>query len=417
MASLQEDTESQDKISSPVLLATKYSLKLKEEYEITFATQPPKEIQLECSICLQILSDPCILNCKCGYSFCRECIEPIRIGGNRCPLCNMNFSITLPNIRLDKTLNELEINCCNDNLGCKWTGELGSLSKHLNTQASNRLEGCEYVTIKCSLCPFQCVRKEMANHEGQQCAERQYTCEYCTEYTYIFKDVYTNHWPVCGIFKQACERGGNYSESGLDSAPLTFASQCLQDPSILAHNMTESKYKTRTQCSANGEPIDYIVPMPALAQPETNERKQINGQRTWMTISNFSNLKDPEDVSYSNSFYTHTLGYNMCLAIQHKSGYLSVSTHILKGEHDEELTWPLQGEVTIKLVGQDSERSHSRVVEYTREVEEECAGRVMGKDERSKELGKRNFIPYRSLHPNFIKEDSLWFDVQCKLYV
>ena len=414
MASLQEDTESQDEISSPVL-ATKYSLK--EGHEITFVTEPPKEIQLECSICLQILSDPCMLDCKCGYSFCRECIESLRIRGNRCPLCVMTFSITLSNIRLDKALNELEIHCCNDNLGCKWTGELGSLSKHLNTQASsNRLEGCEYVIIQCSLCEFRSVRKEMANHEGQQCAERQYTCEYCNEYTSTFKDVYTNHWPVCGLFKQACERGGNYLKSDLDSTPSTVASQRLQYPSIFAHNMTE---KTKAQYF-DGDPIGYIVPTPALAQPETNERIQINGQRTWLTMNNFSSLIDSEEVRYSTSFYTHIQGYNMCLAIQHnrdKSGYLSVSTHILKGKYDIELKWPLQGEVTIKLVGQDSERSHSRVVEYTGEVEEECAGRVLGKGERSKGLGKMKFISYRNLYPNFIREDSLWFDVQCKLYV
>lgn len=417
----QESTESQDQDRLP----KKYSLK--EGYDILFIQQPPEEIQLECSVCLQVLSDPCILDCKCGYSFCRECIEPIKNKGSRCPLCTMKFSIILPNIRLDKAKEQLRTNCPNDTLGCTWTGELGRLRQHLNTpvQAKNRHEGCEYATIQCLLCSFECKRRELANHESQQCPERQYTCEFCQEYTSTFREVYTTHWPKCTQFNKFCENGASTSPSTSQYKGLTMegselhtilhisGSQPLKYLGSSERALHEHKHKA--QCHANDRPCTMLPKL--LPTTSKNARKAISGERKQLTMNNFSKL-NPDNIWYSWPFYSHDeLGYNLCLSVQRNSLYLSVSTHILRGEHDTKLQWPFEGEVSIKLVGRDPERSHCRVIEYTNLVAIECTGRIKGQQERSKGLGKQNFIACRNLVPNFLQNDSLWFDIQCAFYM
>ncbi len=424
MASSQENPEENKKPPR------KYSLKDRDD--ILFAQQPPKEIQLECSICLQVLTDPCILDCKCGYSFCRECIEPIKNREKPCPLCAMKFSIILPNIRLDKAIRELKTNCPNETLGCLWIGELSQLSTHLNTpaQTKNRHKGCKYAIINCFLCSFECKRHKLANHESQQCPERQYTCEYCQEFTSIFKKVYTEHWPKCSEFKKCCENGASVSELASRYTVLTTEGSQLDTVTTLNNTGGDQplKYlestemelfkpkllivcKTQDQAICHYDQTNIVLPD---SSPQT-VRKEIIGEHQQLAMNNFSQL-NPHKTWYSPSFYSHDLGYNLCLSISNNSPYLSVSTHILRGEQDAELPWPLEGKVSIKLVGY-KERSHCRVIEYTSSVEDKCTRRVKGQEERSKGLGIPNFVAHKSLVPNFLKDDSLWFDLQCTFYV
>ena len=65
----------------------------------------------------------------------------------------------------------------------------------------------------------------------------------------------------------------------------------------------------------------------------------------------------------SDSFYTHNKGYKMCLKVDaagHKDGngkctHLSVFLSLMKGPHDDELTWPLRGRFKVKLFNQISD--------------------------------------------------------------
>ena len=41
-------------------------------YDCEFVNPPPDAIQAECPICLQILKEPCVIDCRCGQKMCRE---------------------------------------------------------------------------------------------------------------------------------------------------------------------------------------------------------------------------------------------------------------------------------------------------------------------------------------------------------
>ena len=168
-------------------------------YECIFVKAPPDHLQTECPICLCVLKEPYLIDC-CGNSFCKTCIEPIKVEGKPCPLCNIQFTTIMPDKRLQRTLNELQVYCCHKEAGCEWVGELGSLPQHLNLNPQNdggRLIGCQLASVECVFCCEDIQRKDLKEHEDDKCPERAYDCEYCQEYESTYIDVTTNHWPVC----------------------------------------------------------------------------------------------------------------------------------------------------------------------------------------------------------------------------
>ncbi len=175
-------------------------------FEISFVKQPPQEIQLECPICLQLLNNPCLLDCECGNCFCKECIESIKKSGNPCPLCNQQFSIVFPNKKLKRTLNGLHIHCPHeDNDGCAWTDEIGKLAEHFNRspKKETRLDGCRFVYVLCTFCNFSFLRKEIREHEASLCPKRPFTCQYCG-HSSVLNDIMEKHWPRCLKFPLPC---------------------------------------------------------------------------------------------------------------------------------------------------------------------------------------------------------------------
>ena len=86
-----------------------------------------------------------------------------------------------------------------------------------------------------------------------------------------------------------------------------------------------------------------------------------------LKMSQFNKQKKNNVEWYSDPFYSHNKGYKMCLRI-YASGishaedtHLSAFTYLMKGPHDNELTWPLRGKFEIKLLNQISDSEHHSV--------------------------------------------------------
>lgn len=67
------------------------------------------------------------------------------------------------------------------------------------------------------------------------------------------------------------------------------------------------------------------------------------------------------DQWFSEPFYSHPGGYKMCLSVyangtgQGSGTHVSVFAHIMRGEYDDELSWPYRGTVTVSLVMEDED--------------------------------------------------------------
>ena len=166
----------------------------------------PKVMQTECSVCLQILKEPCLISC-CGHKFCRDCIEQVEKNGKPCPLCNEPGFTFLKDRGLERSLKDLEARCTYKKEGCEWIGKLGDLDEHLNQDPfhENQLNGCQFVEVECTYkCGEWFQRRYIATHKTQQCKKRAYSCDYCRDYHSTFEDVTEVHHPQCGKYQIAC---------------------------------------------------------------------------------------------------------------------------------------------------------------------------------------------------------------------
>ena len=129
---------------------------------------------------------------------------------------------------------------------------------------------------------------------------------------------------------------------------------------------------------------------------------------------------------YSNPFYSHNKGYKMCLNVDaggHSKGkgtHLSAFLYLMKGPHDDELTWPYtEGKFKIKLLNQISDSEHHFwMVNYNKIASSNSASRIIdGNRSRAKDgQGRHKFISNDDLSKvtptcQFLKDDCLFLQV------
>ena len=201
-------------------------------FDCEFVERPPEILQSECPVCLQIIRDPYQISC-CGYSFCRSCIERIKVDNKPCPTCNTKGFSDFSDKRLKRSLYSFKVRCSHQKDGCEWTGELGQFDVHLNKDPppEKQLNGCQFAEVDCLYCEEKQQRQYIHGHQNENCMKRPFSCEYCHDYESNFDDVIHNHWPVCGFHPVRCpnECGSFPQRQNLDShvaneCPLTTIS-------------------------------------------------------------------------------------------------------------------------------------------------------------------------------------------------
>ena len=245
-------------------------------FEISFVEQPPKELPLKCSICLELLTDPCILDCDCGSNFCKVCIEKVKKNGYPCPLCQQQFTTILPNKQLQRTLNGLMIHCPHRADGCSWMDKLSKLKQHLNRMPSNetRLEGCGFTGVLCQYCKKFIPRQYIPTHETETCPKKPYICQYCG-HSSVPDD---NHWLVCPQFPVPCpyECGERPQRQGLEHHMEEI---CLQAPVLCEFRYAGCEVELPRQNMANhlrDSIVDHMTLMSLKHREEVSSLKEEN---------------------------------------------------------------------------------------------------------------------------------------------
>ena len=166
-------------------------------YDCELVGPSPEGVETKCSICLLIPREPHLISC-CGHNFCKSCIECVK---TRCPLCNENRFSVMRNKGLERTLQDLAVQCTLSKDGCEWTGQLRSLEQHLGDSETS----CGYVEVKCSHgCGKYLRRHSVRRHEQDECPKRPYSCDYCRDFAATFEEVADKHWPECSCYPVSC---------------------------------------------------------------------------------------------------------------------------------------------------------------------------------------------------------------------
>ena len=135
------------------------------------------------------------------------------------------------------------------------------------------------------------------------------------------------------------------------------------------------------------------------------------------TMPDFEQKKSSNSSWYSPLFYTHPRGYKMCLRVDAngsgngKNSHVSVFLYMMRGEYDESLQWPFQGDIAVQLLNQvgDGEH-HTKVIPVTDSVVDinKYFKRVVSDERSNHGWGLQTFIYHSNLLPcNYLKNDCL----------
>ena len=141
-----------------------------------------------------------------------------------------------------------------------------------------------------------------------------------------------------------------------------------------------------------------------------------------ITMTNFEERKRSGEDWYSPPFYTHPLGYKMSLCVtaggfgKGVGTHVSVFAHLMQGEFDDYLTWPLQGQVVIQLCNQLQDKYHfTRTIDFIESTNADAISRVTTRERAKYGMGYSTFISHNDLHfnstPNcqYLKNNRLHF--------
>ena len=266
---------------------------------------------------------------------------------------------------------QLKVRCSNKSSGCEWVGELGDLDNHLKLGS---VEGqCHFVDVQCPLgCGQSLMRRNLNNHQSNECPKRPFTCEYC-EYESTHEKVVSDHWPKCQRFPKVCPNNCSTNKiecrflqrhlqekCTLERIPCEFSfAGCpvKVERESMEYHMDDSKDEhlkmTASECKNLRAELAFlklafakISPKPVFIPPPD------------IVMTNFESDQECIACWYSPPFYTHVGGYKMCLIIyangwgDGEGTHVSVAVHMLKGEFDFHLKWPFKGEITVELVNQ-----------------------------------------------------------------
>ena len=146
----------------------------------------------------------------------------------------------------------------------------------------------------------------------------------------------------------------------------------------------------------------------------------------YVKMSGFDKHRRSRARWYSDPFFSHDRGYKMCLHVK-ASGlgssvrdvYVSVLLHLMKGPHDDELSWPITKAFHINLLNQVSNTNHWVRSACFATASEHITARVSGDYGETSIYGRGNFdyIPIKKISKikptcQYVKDDSIIFVIE-----
>ena len=358
-----------------------------------------------CCVCTNLLMEPFLTDC--GHYVCNTCRDQL-LGTQKseCPLCCEPDM--LKNAILDRYFQRqvtgTKVHCNNyKSEGCKWVGEIKYLQDH---HEKDCIFACYF------MCGEDVHRYETKDHENHHCLKRPTTCEYCG-YHNTYDIVTKNHNQLCLRFPVYCPNNCTVKElercqlqQHLSECPLQLV-ECPFSNSGCSVKLPRKEMAAHTLQQHNQVLEKIINQAVAITSPSDTSSSQYlyNLPPVVLTITDFNDKKEADEMWTSPPFYTHTRGYKFCLQVYPngdgigKCSHISVFACLQQGEYDNDLGWPFEGQFVIELLNNKKDTEHHSVVltldRYT-DPESMCSSQLIG-EETATRFGFSQFIHHSSL--------------------
>ena len=333
-----------------------------------------------CPICVEPLIQPFLTDC--GHYLCYTCRGRLLASGkNQCPECREpnGAKDARLNKHLQRQVNSLKVCCQHQEVGCQWVGELMYLKEHLDPLLRTRLRRCGFILLVCPLGCGERVRSSaIEEHIKSYCSKRSYVCKHCGYYNK--HDIVTEkHYPLCELFPVECPNKCSVEDLKRNQFEMHLEEQCplqvIQCPFTSAGCTVQLPRREMEEHEHNAVYQHLRMMMSLLnskqkQEPLTPSLTTNNSQYLFsllpveFTITDFLKMKESNTEWVSPPFYTHPHGYKVCLVVYPngieygKGSHVSVFVGLLKGEHDDQLGWPLELDVAIELLNWREDKEH-----------------------------------------------------------
>lgn len=420
-------------------------------YEVELV-DPGSRDNYECPVCLGVLRDPYLNDC-CGHHFCKACIKMIQLGNGICPLCKENGFNIFPNLKLKRVINELQVKCVNEKHGCHWQGELRQL-------VSTHQGDCEFAVKPC---PYECghsfSKLAMAKHEDdcpnlpvEVIAEkvraenrelRTLVSELKRNHETALKEIETLKQQVNELqplmelvksVKEECAQLQEVTAACNNKQELLNAEQKKAEQALNKHRtrlqelhqqMNNDAAAREAEVTKLQECLDDVGDIARKLQPTVT---QVLGSSErlppiQLVMKDFSAHKAKHDWWHSEPFYTHICGYKMHLEVKAsgnatgKGTHVSVYVHLMKGENDANLAWPVGADVAFKLLNQHTAGENDIESKVSFVPGNAAANRVLDGKLAGTGRGYAQFVTHPALNFDpirgiqYLKDDCLQFEV------
>ena len=417
-------------------------------YEVE-TVDPAAHSNYECPVCLGILRDPYLNDC-CGHHFCKACISQVEMGSGICPLCKKKGFKVFPNLDLKRKVNELRVKCLNHEHGCQWSGELRQL------MSTHRIE-CEFAE---KLCPHGCGRslskRAMAEHWSdcpnlpvmvlakkvfeENCELRNLLVEMKQDHKKALEEIDTlkervqQLQPLAELVQSLREDCDHQKEQ---TAACTRKQELLDEDQRKTEQTLE-KHRTRLQeimiqvnkdAAAHDDEIAKCQELVSKVQGSSSTLQSTVAQilessthlpPLQLVMNEFSGHKSKHDWWHSEPFYSHLCGYKMHLEVKANGNgvgrgtHVSVYVHLMKGENDASLEWPLSADVYFRLLNQQSPGEQDIASKVSFIPGNSAADQVLDGKLAGTGRGYAKFVPHTMLvadHKAYLKDDCLVFEI------
>ena len=318
---------------------------------------------------------------------------------------------------------------------CEGMGEVNQLKRSELVHHLDKV--CPFQKVECFHCGVKMERRYLGDHETNSCPMRKLKCKFCSRV--VAANDMSTHLDVCDEIIIHCPNGCLVNRMKRKDISVHLAKKCPLEKvncpysgfgcrERLKRTLVENHEKEFSHIHiklSNQHFIKIQKEQTAKIESLKKENQKLcsklnavstknppcRGRIEW-NIHHIARIIENEESVYSNPFYVGL--YKMQASLEFENGKLVLFIHILIGQWDEDLTWPLRYRYLVVLHTSENDKQNFT---HSHKISEDDLLKHPICFERPKQIqsigfGLSNFISFgQFLEGRFIREDSVKLEI------